>query len=116
MLMPKGKGIVLWTLRYGDEVRDDADYFGDLRGVKPDGEALKLVSRLIETRMTDWDPKMVEDPVQDRLLELIESKKTGRKPARTSRSDEPRDSGKVVSIIDALKRSIASEKPAARKR
>lgn len=116
MLMPKGKGIVLWTLRYGDEVRDEADYFGNLREAKPDGEALKLVSKLIDARTADWDPKLVEDPVQDRLLDLIESKRKGRKPARKSKAEEPRESGKVVSIIDALKRSIAAEKPAARKR
>lgn len=116
MLSPRGKGIVLWTLRYGDEVRDERDYFENLREAKPDSEALKLVSKLIEARTAEWDPKMVEDPVQDRLLELIESKRQGRKPARKSKSDEPRDSGKVVSIIDALKRSIAAEKPAARKR
>ena len=33
-----------------------------------------------------------------------------------AKAEEPRESGKVVSIIDALKRSIAAEKPAARKR
>lgn len=116
MLQPCGKGIVLWTLRYGDEVRDERDYFDDLREVKPDSEALKLVSKLIGARTTEWDPKMVEDPVQDRLLDLIEDKKKGRKPSRKSKSEEPRETGKVVSIIDALKRSIAAEKPATRKR
>ena len=30
MLEPRGKGIVLWTLRYGDEVRDADAYFGDI--------------------------------------------------------------------------------------
>lgn len=116
MLDPRGKGIVLWTLRYGDEVRDDRDYFDDLRATKPDNEALKLVSKLIESRTTKWDAKMVEDPVQDRLLELIEEKRKGRKSQRKTKAAEPRESGKVVSIIDALKRSIAAEKPAARKR
>jgi DNA end-binding protein Ku len=86
MLKPCGKGIVLWTLRYGDEVRDERDYFDDLRDAKPDSEALKLVSKLIGARTTEWDPKMVEDPVQDRLLGLIEDKKKGRKPARKSKT------------------------------
>ena len=27
LLEPRDKGIVLWTLRYGDEVRDEAEYF-----------------------------------------------------------------------------------------
>ncbi|TGT74803.1 Ku protein, partial [Mesorhizobium sp. M8A.F.Ca.ET.161.01.1.1] len=30
MLEPRGKGIVLWTLRYGDEVRDENTYFGGI--------------------------------------------------------------------------------------
>ena len=30
MLEPRGKGIVLWTLRYGDEVRDEAAYFEEI--------------------------------------------------------------------------------------
>lgn len=116
LLEPRDNGIILWTLRYGDEVRNESDYFGELRETKPDSEALKLVSKLIESRTADWDPKMVEDPVQARLLELIESKRKGRKPAKKSKADEPRESGQVISIIDALKRSIAAEKPASRKR
>lgn len=108
MLVPRGKGIVLWTLRYGDEVRDAQDYFADLPTDRPDGEAVKLVKRLIESRTSDWSPKMVEDPVQDRLEDLIESKRKGRKKAPKAK-DAPRDTGKVVSIIDALKRSIAAE-------
>jgi DNA end-binding protein Ku len=109
MLIPRGKGIVLWTLRYGDEVRDEADYFRDLRDAKPESEALNLVKRLIETRTADWAPSMVEDPVQDRLLELIETKRKGRKTQRKVKAEKPEESGKVVSIIDALKRSIAAE-------
>jgi DNA end-binding protein Ku len=31
LLEPRGKGMVLWTLRYGDEVRDEAQYF---KGIK----------------------------------------------------------------------------------
>jgi DNA end-binding protein Ku len=109
MLVPRGKGIILWTLRYGDEVRDEAAYFGDLADTKADGEALKLVTRLIKSRTSDWDPKLVQDPVQDQLRELIESRKKGRKEPAKAMEDAPQDTGKVVSIIDALKRSIAAE-------
>ncbi|MBL9074482.1 Ku protein [Tabrizicola sp.] len=116
MLTPRGKGIILWTLRYGDEVRDEAEYFAEAEASKPDGEALKLVSRLIESRTADWDPSLVEDPVQDRLLKLIESKRKGSKRAARAKPEAPAESGKVVSIIDALKRSIAAEKAPSRKR
>ncbi len=116
MLVPEGKGIILWTLRYGDEVRRPDDYFDDLKDPKPDSDALKLVRKLIESRVAEWDPQLVEDPVQDRLLDLIEAKRKGRKKPAKAKSEEPRESGKVVSIMDALKRSIAAEKAPAKKR
>lgn len=109
MLVPRGKGIILWTLRYGDEVRDAEDYFRDLADLKADGEALKLVTRLIKARISDWDPKLVEDPVQDSLRELIERRKKRRKRPSKAKEEGPQDTGNVVSIIDALKRSIAAE-------
>src|SRR5690606_25077761 len=43
MLEPRGKGIVVWTLRYGDEVREAEDYFSGIDTTKPDAKALKLV-------------------------------------------------------------------------
>lgn len=109
MLVPRGKGIVLWTLRYGDEVRDPEDHFSHLRKETAEAATLKLVTRLIDTRTVQWDSRMVEDPVQDNLLELIEAKRSKRKPPAKSRDDAPADSGNVVNIMDALKRSIAAE-------
>jgi DNA end-binding protein Ku len=115
MLIPRGKGIVLWTLRYGDEVRDAKDYFADLADEKADAAALKLVTRLIDQRTVKWDKSMVEDPVQDRLLDLIEAKRKHQKRPAKPKGEAPRDTGKVVSIMDALKRSIASETGRGRK-
>jgi DNA end-binding protein Ku len=109
MLAPRGKGIILWTLRYGDEVRETEEYFAGLGDAAPDAAALKLVVRLIDQRTDRWDSNMVEDPVQDRLLDLIEAKRKQRKRPAKPKEEAPRDAGKVVSIMDALKRSIASE-------
>ncbi len=109
MLAPRGLGIVLWTLRYGDEVRTLDDFTSDAGKIEPDREAMKLVSRLIDSRTSDWDPGLLEDTVQDRLKELIESRRKLKSPARPKRA-EPAGTGNVVSIIDALKRSIAAEK------
>lgn len=114
MLSPRGKGIILWTLRYGDEVRNTDDYFTDIRTSKLDGAALKLVTRLIESRTSDWDPGLVKDPVQDQLQTVIDAKQKGRKRAPKPKAEAPGETGKVVSIIDALKRSIAAEKASKR--
>lgn len=115
MLVPRGNGIVLWTLRYGDEVRQQGSYFEALSGEKSDAEALKLVRKLIDAQTADWEAGLMKDPVQGRLQEMIEAKRRGRKRAAKPRAELPRDTGKVVSIIDALKRSISAETGAKRK-
>lgn len=112
MLEPRGKGIILWTLRYGDEVRDQDVYFEDIDDDKPDAALMKLVRTLIDERKKRWSAKLVGDPVQDRLLEIIEAKKKDRKPAKPAqkKAAEPETASNVVSIMDALKKSLATEK------
>lgn len=109
MLEPRGKGIVVWTLRYGDEVRDAADYFAGIEAQKPDPALMRLVKRLIDERKQPWSPAMATDPVQERLLDLISARKKGHK--RSSKAPaKPAPTGNVISIMDALKRSLAAEK------
>ncbi|WP_075293174.1 Ku protein [Pararhizobium arenae] len=112
MLEPRGKGIILWTLRYGDEVRDEDTYFAGIDDDETaDSEMLPLVQQLIKTQTQRWDPKMVVDPVQDRLLDIIADKK---KALKKPRKAKPPASGKaapnnVINIMDALKKSVAAE-------
>lgn len=108
MLQPKGDGIVLWTLRYGDEVRNADDYFDRIDTNKPDPKLMGLVDQLVKERIKPWNPKMVKDPVQDRLLDIIASKKKGRKtPSKAKGETEERPSN-VVNIMDALRKSITT--------
>ena len=115
MLEPRGRGIILWTLRYGDEVRDAADYFGDIAADKPDRKAAALMAKLIEEKTRDWNPAMADDPVQERLLEIIAAKKKGRGRKPAPKADKPVEtSGNVINIMDALRKSIAGEKKSAK--
>lgn len=116
MLEPRGHGIVLWTLRYGDEVRDRDTYFGDIKNGKTDPQLMTLVTTLIDERTRPWDPKMVDDPVQDRLLEIIAAKKKGKKRPAAAKAAEPEEPGNVINIMDALRKSIASENKPTKKR
>jgi DNA end-binding protein Ku len=108
MLEPRGKGIVLWTLRYGDEVRDESAYFDTISDDQPDPKLMNLMQTLIEERTKKWSPSMVKDPVQDNLLALIASKKKGKKPPVKPKIEAGTPSN-VINIMDALRRSIASE-------
>ena len=109
MLEPRGKGIVLWTLRYGDEVRNEQDYFATGGGQKPDPQAMALIKKLIGERTAPWAPAMIKDPVQDRLLDIISAKKKGRKKPAKAEKAAPATPNNVVNIMDALRKSLGSE-------
>ncbi|PYE87874.1 Ku protein [Phyllobacterium leguminum] len=110
MLEPRGRGIVLWTLRYGDEVRDASVYFQNAEDIPTDKELMPLVKQLIGERTRSWDPSLIKDPVQDSLLDIITAKKKGhKKPAKEKTAAEPERPGNVINIMDALRKSISAE-------
>ncbi|MCO5091207.1 Ku protein [Bosea sp. (in: a-proteobacteria)] len=108
LLEPRDRGIVLWTLRYGDEVRDEADYFADPGQAKPEPDLRALMEKLIRSRTKDWSPDLTQDPVQDELLTIIKARQKGRAPAR--KAARPAREGNVVDIMDALRRSLEARK------
>ncbi len=109
VLEPRGEGIVLWTLRFGDEVRPEESYFEDIDH-KADPELTPLVQKFIEQHTREWSPEMVSDPVQDALLDIIAKKKKALKPPRKGKAKgEDRPSGdNVIDIMDALRKSLAA--------
>lgn len=109
MLKPRGKGIVLWTLRYGDEVREEADYFDRLKADKPEARLMTLVRKLIDEQTAPWDAGMVDDPVQARLKDIIAAKKQGRKKPARPRPPKPETQNNVIDIMAALKKSLQAE-------
>ena len=111
LLKPRDDGIELWTLRYGEEVRSPREIFATVGEAKPDPKLLELVSELIEKRKKPWSSDLVRDPVQDRLVELIDDKKKNvrsarRKPEAAEAADTPSN---VINIMDALRRSVAAD-------
>jgi len=112
ILKPRDNGIVLWTLRFGEEVRDPSDYFASISEVKPDAELMRLIANLIKSRKKAWSPDMAADPVQERLLDIIEAKKkaAGKAKARRTEPEEGAAPSNVINIMDALKRSVAAAK------
>ena len=107
MLEPRDRGIVLWTLRYGDEVRDPQDYFGEIEPEKPDPELLSMVGKLIEERKREWSGEMIVDPVQNNLKKIIASKGKAKRPAKAREPERPSN---VVNIMEALRRSVSAER------
>lgn len=106
---PRGKGMVLWTLRYGNEVRDASAIRKSLPKEPVDARALKLLMTLIAERTERWTPGMVDDPVQEKLIDIIAAKRKRRAP-RPKEVQATKPEGKVVDIMDALRRSIAGKR------
>jgi DNA end-binding protein Ku len=118
-LKPCGRGILLETLRYADEVVKAQGYFRDISDAKPDEEMLDLAETLIEKKSAKFDPGKFHDRYVDALKELIERKRKS-KGARIEAEEEdeaPRRGSNVVDLMAALKKSIEKPgaKPAAKK-
>ncbi|MET0375396.1 MAG: Ku protein [Rhizorhabdus sp.] len=117
-LKPCGRGLVLETLRYADEVNKAASYFRDIGDAKPDEDLLDLATTLIEKKAGKFDASEFHDRYVDALRDLIERKKDG-KTVKTSDDDDARPKGSnVVDLMAALKKSLdrpgakPAEKPA----
>jgi DNA end-binding protein Ku len=119
MLQPWDKGIVLWTLRFDDEVRDEDEYWKSVKSAKPDPKMLDMVEQIIDDRITAWSDTMVKDPVQDRLLEIIKAKQSPKRKTKSKKAEEPapEPQSNVIDLMAALKKSLeAKPEPKAKAR
>lgn len=64
---------------------------------------IDIAQRIIEHQEGAFDPDEFTDRYEDALRALIEEKKRGHK---ITRSEEPKDTGNVVDLMEALKRSL----------
>jgi DNA end-binding protein Ku len=106
MLEPRGKGLAGTTLRYNYEVRDDKTYFDEITNKSVTKDMLDLASHIIDTKVGHFDPSEFKDRYQDAVVDLIRAKRAG-KPLPTPAAPKPSN---VVNLMDALKRSLESEK------
>jgi DNA end-binding protein Ku len=105
-LEPRGKGLVGLLLRYPNEVRDASEYFDEIQDVKITKDMLDLAKHIVEQKSGTFDPEKFEDHYEAALIELINRKRNGERIIDVAR---PREAGNVVSLMEALKRSLANE-------
>src|SRR6266581_3721574 len=109
-LEPLGKGLMGTLLRYPYEVRSEKDYFDEVQDVKVTKDMLDLAKHIVEQKSASFEPDKFEDHYESALIDLINKKRSGvRLPAKAA----PKSSGNVINLMDALKRSLASEKRSA---
>ena len=110
-LEARDNGLMGMLLRYPYEVRNAAEYFDDIQDVKITKDMLDLAKHIVQQKSGHFDPTKFEDHYEAALTELINKKRNGERITSVSK---PVSSDNVISLMDALKRSI-SGKPAAAK-
>lgn len=108
-IKPCGKGILLETLHYEDELKKSDSFFSDIPAKSSDDDLLEVATALIEKKTEKFDPKAFRDHYQAALRELIgrKLKSKGRKIA--TEVEEPSSSPRgdnVVDLMAALKKSL----------
>ncbi len=105
----RDKGMLMQTLRRPQEVRRSAEYFDDIAETGVDKEMLELAEKLIEQKTRDFNPAEFTDRYEEGLMEIIKAKIRGETPVIAAAPER----GKVINLMDALKKSLAEEKPPA---
>jgi len=97
-------------LRFAHEVRNETDYFSDIPKMKLPAEMIELAQHIIGTKSGTFDPSMLEDHYRNALVRILRKKQTERPPPPMPVKPLAEN---VVSLMDALRRSVEAERPAA---
>lgn len=122
-IKPCGKGLLMETLRYPDEVKKADATFDAIPAKKVDADLVTLAEEIIAKKAGDFHPEKFKDAYTLALRELIDAKLHKRKPREI---DDTPPASNVINLMDALKRSVggkdggntgkARRKPAAKPR
>jgi DNA end-binding protein Ku len=103
----KQKGLMLYTLRYEDELRDPKSLLSSVKEASVDSDELSLAKQLISGTLSKFDLNAYENDYEGAVKKLVDAKRKGKplpepepEPAKT----------KVINIMDALRSSLAEGK------
>src|SRR5690349_12005803 len=111
-LEARDNGLMGMLLRYPYEVRDASEYFDDIQDVKITKDMLDLAKHIVQQKSGHFEPAKFEDHYEAALTELINRKRNGEtiKPA-----SKPVSGDNVISLMDALRRSVSAKSAQAEK-
>ena len=107
-LKPCGRGMVLETLRYDDELNKAQSYFRTIGDAKPDEDLLDLATTLIDKKSGEFDASDFHNRYVDALKDLIEQKikNKGARIETPEEDEKPMRGTNVVDLMAALKKSL----------
>jgi DNA end-binding protein Ku len=105
---PNQPGMMLYTLRFGAELRDAREYSNNLEMVKPDPAQLNLAKQLIESYAQPFNLSSFKDQYEEALRELVEAKMHNLPVPQPEAEKKPT---MVVDLMEALRKSLVQKKP-----
>jgi DNA end-binding protein Ku len=113
-VLPAGdRGMIAYTLRYQAELRNQNDYFRDIKATAIDSDSLELAETLIKKMSAKFDLGKFEDGYEVALKALVEAK-VNNLPIPTEEAPRPQ-TGKVINLMDALRKSLGDDGRAGKK-
>ncbi len=109
-LEPRGRGIIAYTLRSHDEVRDPKEAFAGIPATKVDPAMVAIANKIIEQQEGPFDPEQFTDRYEEALKAMIARKEKGKKPVSV---EDPEDTN-VIDLMAALRASLGGGKAGAK--
>jgi len=100
---PRDEGMLAYSLRSHDEVRDPDEAFDDIPATKADPAMVEIAEKIIAQLSGAFDPSKFTDRYEDALKELIAQKEKGK--AGTVEVEAQEDT-KVVDLMAVLRKSL----------
>ena len=104
---PSERGLMAYTLRYGEELRKSADYFSRIPRTEIDKKQLAMAAELIRSYSGPLKLDDFKDDYEAALRKLLEAKQKN-KPLPLE-EDQPKRA-KVIDLMDALRQSVDKTK------
>jgi DNA end-binding protein Ku len=102
----KQKGLMLYLLRYAEELRDSSSVLSGMQETAVDAKELALAKKLIEGSTSHFDLSAYRNDYEAAVKKLVDAKRKG-KPLPEGAPEPPK--AEVIDIMDALRRSLANK-------
>lgn len=109
-LKPCGRGLLLETLRFEEELRRADPYFAEIEDIDPPEELLDLATELIGRKTAPFDAGVFEDQYSKALQELVERKAKGKSLTVAGADSKGERGGEVIDLMAALRQSLGETK------
>lgn len=114
---PLGKGLLVETLRFAEDLRNPDLAFADIADAPSDPELVSLAGELIARKAGSFDPARFHDDYAEAMERLVQKKLQAKGAAVIEEKESPRErGGAVIDLVEALRKSLGETKAPANDR